>query len=102
MVRSIAPALNAVNGDIVFTSELRNGGKLSVETVNGEIDLQFANDVSGQFDIDTFNGEIDNCFGPKAKRTSKYAPGKELNFKEGSGSSRVKVSTVNGDITLCK
>ena len=94
--------LNAVNGDIEFSSELRDGGKLSVETVNGEIDLQFANDVSGQFDIDTFNGEIDNCFGPKAKRTSKYAPGKELNFKEGSGSSRVVISTVNGDITMCK
>ena len=67
-----------------------------------EVDLQFAGNVSGQFDIDTFNGGIDNCFGPKAQRTSKYAPGMELSFSEGDGDARVTVSTVNGDISICK
>lgn len=95
-------SFNVVNGDIVFRSELRKGGKLKAETVNGEVDLQFAGNVSGQFDIDTFNGSIDNCFGPKAQRTSKYAPGMELSFSEGDGDARVTVSTVNGDISICK
>ena len=95
-------SFNVVNGDIVFRSELRKGGKLKAETVNGEVDLRFAGTVSGQFDIDTFNGGIDNCFGPKAKRTSKYAPGMELSFSEGDGDARVTVSTVNGDISICK
>lgn len=95
-------SFNVVNGDIDFRSELRKGGKLKAETVNGEVNLRFVGNVSGQFDIDTFNGGIDNCFGPKAQRTSKYAPGMELSFSEGDGDARVTVSTVNGDISICK
>jgi DUF4097 and DUF4098 domain-containing protein YvlB len=92
---------NTVNGDIEFNAELRKDGRLSAETVNGEVDLQFEGKVSGRFDVDTFNGDIDNCFGPKPERTSKYAPGQELSFQEGSGDARINVSTMNGDITIC-
>jgi len=92
---------NTVNGDIEFDAELRKDGRLSAETVNGEVDLQFEGKVSGRFDVDTFNGDIDNCFGPKPERTSKYAPGQELSFQEGSGDARINVSTMNGDITIC-
>jgi DUF4097 and DUF4098 domain-containing protein YvlB len=95
-------SFNVVNGDVVFHSELRSGGKLKAETVNGEVDLRFMGDIAGEFDIDTFNGDIDNCFGPKPKRTSKYAPGMELSFTEGDGDARVTVSTVNGDISICR
>ena len=95
-------SFNVVNGDIIFRSELRSGGKLKAETVNGEVDLEFEGDISGQIEIDTFNGDIDNCFGPKPRRTSKYAPGMELSFTEGNGDARVTISTVNGDISICK
>jgi DUF4097 and DUF4098 domain-containing protein YvlB len=93
---------NTVNGDIEFNAELRSDGRLSAETVNGEVDLQFEGEISGRFDIDTFNGDIDNCFGPKPERTSKYTPGKELSFQEGSGDARINVSTMNGDISICR
>jgi DUF4097 and DUF4098 domain-containing protein YvlB len=94
--------LNSVNGEIVFHAELREDGKLSVETVNGDVDILFAGDVSARFDIETFNGDIDNCFGPKAERTSKYAPGWELSFTEGGGEGRVTITTLNGDVEMCK
>ncbi len=94
--------LNTVNGDITFSSALRDSGKLSVETVNGDVDLQFEGKVAGRFDIDTFNGDIRNCFGPKAERTSKYTPGYELSFQEGDGDARVVVSTLNGDVVICR
>ena len=93
---------NTVNGDIDFNAELRKDGRLSAETVNGGVDLQFEGEISGRFDIDTFNGDIDNCFGPKPERTSKYTPGKELSFQEGSGDARINVSTMNGDISICR
>ena len=93
---------NTVNGDIEFVATLRKGGRLSAETVNGSVDLKFEGDVSGRFDVDTFNGDIDNCFGPKPKRTSKYAPGQELSFQEGDGDARINVSTMNGDISICR
>jgi DUF4097 and DUF4098 domain-containing protein YvlB len=93
---------STVNGDIGFEAELRKDGRLSAETVNGEVGLQFAGKVSGRFDVDTFNGDIDNCFGPKPERTSKYAPGQELSFQEGNGDARINVSTMNGDISICR
>ena len=94
--------MNTVNGEILFQSELRDGGKLKAETVNGSVDVEFVGKVEGRFDIDTFNGDIDNCFGPKPQRTSKYTPGWELEFEEGDGDARITISTLNGDITLCR
>jgi DUF4097 and DUF4098 domain-containing protein YvlB len=94
--------LGTVNGEIVFQGELQDDGKLSVETVNGSVDIDFVGDVSARFSVDTFNGGINNCFGPKAERTSKYAPGWELEFSEGDGSGRVEVSTMNGRVNICK
>lgn len=94
--------MNTVNGEILFQSELRDGGKLKAETVNGSVDVDFVGTIEGRFQIDTFNGDIDNCFGPKAQRTSKYTPGWELDFVEGDGDARITISTLNGDVTMCR
>jgi DUF4097 and DUF4098 domain-containing protein YvlB len=93
---------NTVNGDIEFVAELRSDGRLTAETVNGEVDLTFKGRVAGRFDVDTFNGDISNCFGPKPERTSKYAPGMELSFQEGDGDARIIISTMNGDVSICR
>ena len=93
--------IGTVTGDIEFSAGLRNDGRLDVETVNGSVDIEFTGDVSARFDIDTFNGDISNCFGPEAERTSKYAPGWELQFTTGGGGGRVDISTLNGDVRIC-
>lgn len=95
-------SLNSVNGELDFQAGLRDGGRLTAESVNGEVNILFEGRVNARFDIETFNGDIDSCFGPKAERTSKYAPGWELSFTEGDGDGRVTVSTLNGDIDICK
>lgn len=94
--------LETVNGEITFHAELRDDGRLDIDTVNGGVDVEFAGEVSGKFDIETFNGNIRNCFGPKAERTSKYAPGLELEFSEGRGGARVQIETLNGNVRICK
>ncbi len=94
--------LGTVNGEVIFQGELRDDGRLSVETINGSVEIDFVGDVSARFSVDTFNGGINNCFGPKAERTSKYAPGWELEFSTGDGSGRVDVSTMNGRVSICK
>lgn len=94
-------ALKTVNGDPSFLAVLRKGGRLGAETVNGDVEIELGDNVSAVFDIDTFNGDIENCFGPAAQRTSKYAPGWELNFTQGAGEGSVTVSTMNGDIYIC-
>ncbi len=93
--------LQTVNGDLVFKAQLRNKGRLNGESVNGDVRIAFAGDVAAKFDVESFNGDIDNCFGPKAERTSKYAPGLELRFTQGNGEGSVSISTLNGDIDIC-
>ncbi|HNP37853.1 MAG TPA: DUF4097 family beta strand repeat-containing protein [Woeseiaceae bacterium] len=94
--------IESVSGDITFNAGLAKGGELGIETVNGDLDVEFTGAVSARFQIETFNGAIRNCFGPKPERTNKYAPGLELDFTEGDGAGRVSVSTLNGDLRLCK
>ena len=94
-------AMESVNGDLFFLAELVKGGKLGVETVNGDVEVELGDNVSAEIEIDSFNGDIENCFGPEAQRTSKYAPGWELNFTEGDGEGSVTISTLNGDIHVC-
>jgi DUF4097 and DUF4098 domain-containing protein YvlB len=94
--------LETVNGEVTFHAELRKGGRLDIDSVNGDVDVEFDGEVSGRFDIETFNGKIRNCFGPKAERTSKYTPGLELSFTEGNDSGRTKISTLNGNVSICK
>jgi len=101
MSKTVRSEISTVNGDIEISGGLHDDGKLVVDTVNGSIDIEFDGGVSARFDVDTFNGSIRNCFGPKAERSSKYAPGLELQFTEGGGDGNVIVSTMNGNIKIC-
>jgi Toastrack DUF4097 len=94
-------SLETVTGELLFNGSLRKGGKLTIDTVNGDVEAEFTSDISARFEIDTFNGKIRNCFGPKAERTSKYGPGWELEFTTRDGDSRVLISTLNGDVSVC-
>tara|TARA_R110002049_G_scaffold20717_12_gene75964 strand:- start:13283 stop:14173 length:891 start_codon:yes stop_codon:yes gene_type:complete len=94
--------IETVSGNLDFSAALAAGGKLDMESVSGNIDLEFEGEVSARFDVESFSGRIKNCFGPKAERTSKYAPGVELSFSEGAGDGRVSLSTLNGNIEICK
>jgi DUF4097 and DUF4098 domain-containing protein YvlB len=94
--------MNTTNGDIVFRASLNDGGRLDAETINGGVDINFEGPLSARFNVETFNGRIDNCFGPDAVEISRYTPGSELRFTEGSGAGRVDINTLNGRIRLCK
>lgn len=94
--------IESVNGDLVFNGQLVSGGRMAMETVNGDVDIEFVGDVDAEFHIETFNGDIDSCFGPEPRRTSRYAPGLELHFVQGDGAGRVDISTLNGDIDVCR
>ena len=95
-------AMETVDGRIDFESNLRGRGDLDIETVNGKVVVDFVGSLSAEIEVNTFTGGIRNCFGPKPERTSKYAPGWELSFTEGSGDGSVNIATLNGGVTLCK
>ena len=93
--------LKTVSGDVEASLTLAGGGRLDAESVSGNIDLRLGKPLNAEFDLETFSGDIDSCVGPKAERKSKYAPGSELRFTQGSGGARVSVETLSGDIELC-
>ena len=94
--------VHTVNGDIVFDAKLLDEGRLEIETINGEVDVNLNGGVDARYDIESFNGNIRNCFGPDPVKASRYTPGLELRFTEGSDSGRVTIQTLNGNISLCK
>jgi len=94
--------VRSTSGDLTIASVLAQDGRFDVESISGDVRFELHGPVNAEFDVSSFNGEIRNCFGPKAVSTSEYAPGKELRFREGQGSGRVRVKTLNGDIDLCR
>jgi DUF4097 and DUF4098 domain-containing protein YvlB len=93
--------LRSTSGDIGLKGRLDADARIDFESISGDVRLDLAPPVGAEFEVTSFNGEIRNCFGPKPVRTSEYAPGTELRFKEGQGSARVRIKTLNGDIGIC-
>lgn len=93
--------VRTTNGDMGIATRLASGGRLDVETINGDVELKILGNVDAEFDIHTFNGDIESCYGDEQVRSRERGPGHDLNFTRGSGSSRVRVKTLNGDVDLC-
>jgi hypothetical protein len=94
--------LRSTSGDLTLTGRLSPDARLDIESISGDVRVDLVGQGGAEFDLSSFNGEIRNCFGPKSQRTDEYAPGRELRFREGTGSARVRVKTLNGDIGLCR
>lgn len=92
--------INTTNGEARLETALDKGARVNMETINGDLTLVLHGEIDAEFDLETFNGSIRSEFGPKAERTSKYAPGTELRFTEGEGSARVVMETLNGGIII--
>lgn len=93
--------LKTVSGSVQAALALAPQAQLEAETVSGDVRLRFRAPINAEFDLESFSGSLEACFGPPARRTSAYAPGTELRFKQGDGSARVSVETLSGDATLC-
>ena len=93
--------LRSTSGNLGLTGRLATDARLDIESISGDVRLDLASPVGAEFDVSSFNGQIRNCFGPEPVRTSEYAPGRELRFREGGGTARVRIKTLNGDISVC-
>jgi hypothetical protein len=93
--------LRSTSGDLGIRGRLTPDARLDFESISGNVRLDLEGPVGAEFDVSSFNGDIRNCFGPKPARTSEYAPGSELRFREGQGTARVRIKTLNGDIGVC-
>ena len=94
--------LRSTSGDLSVTAQLAPDARVDIESISGDVRLDLLSPVAAEFEVSSFNGEIRNCFGPKPVRTDEYAPGREWRYKAGSGTARVRIKTLNGDVGVCK
>ena len=92
--------MSATSGNLSFEGALAKGGSYDLNDVSGDVVLAVGDSPDAHFDISSFSGDIDNSFGPKPTRVSKYSPGMELHFSNGSGGANLSARTLSGDIHL--
>jgi len=93
--------VSSVSGEIEIDAELTPTARVEMESVSGSLTLRLKPPVNAEFDIESFSGDIENCFGQSARDTSKYTPGSELSFTQGSGGARIEMQTLSGEINVC-
>ena len=101
MDEAVRSRLRSTSGDLSLKGRLAADARIDFESISGDVRLDLPVPLDAEFEVSSFNGEIRNCFGPKAQRTSQYAPGTELRFRQGQGGARVRIKTLNGDISVC-
>jgi hypothetical protein len=89
-----------LSGPIVFAADLEPNALVRFDSYVGAVELRLSPSVDASFELSTFGGTVVNELGPPARKSSDYAPGKELNFTRGPGSSRILIDTYGGDIRL--
>lgn len=93
--------MTSVNGDARVSMGLLADADIEVDTVGGSISLTFNKDVSARFEVEAHaGGKIINKLSDAKVNKAKYGPGQWIDFTQGSGNGRVRVSTVNGKVTL--
>ena len=91
--------LSTVNGTVEADFQsLEAVRKISLETVNGKVLLTVPSDSSATLKADSLNGEIVNDFGLPVRK-GEYV-GKDLYGKIGAGETQIKMSSVNGDLSV--
>ena len=91
----------SVSGSIEFRGNLSSGARVDFSSHSGNIELLLPADTAAGFEIETFAGDIRSEFGGEVRRTSRYAPGRELYHSTGSDA-KVSVETFSGNVYLSK
>lgn len=93
--------LETVNGTVEADFErLEAGSKISLNTVNGRVNLTIPSDSNATIKADTVNGVIKNDFGLPVRK-GEYV-GKDLYGRIGSGEVQIKLSSVNGGLSIAR
>ena len=92
--------ISSVNGTVkAELTDLGIGNDVKLSTVNGTVNLYLPASIDAAFKASTVNGSIKNDFGLEVVKR-KYSSGSSLNGTLGSGSSKVRLSSVNGTIDI--
>jgi hypothetical protein len=93
--------VSTVNGDLELELSLAENARVTLSSVGGDTDLKLKGDISARFNLETHSGgDIRNRLTDDKPTESRYSRGEKLRFTMGSGSAKVEIDTVGGDIKL--
>lgn len=93
--------LSTVNGEVSADFDrLESGNKINLNTVNGSAKVSIPSDSNATFKVDSLNGNISTDFGLPVRK-GKYV-GRDLYGKIGSGDVVIRLSSVNGPLTISR
>ncbi len=93
-------SLESVSGGIHWKAAIAGRGPFEMESMSGSVVVAVPASVAADFEVSTFSGNISSELGPEPERTSKYGPGRELNFTAGAGGPRVSLSSFSGSVKI--
>ncbi len=102
LAKNLSGALNisTINGTLnAELTQLKTGSDVNLSTVNGTVNLYLPSYVDAVFRGSTVNGSINTDLGLTVTKR-KYGAGSSLSGTLGSGSSQVKLTSVNGTIAV--
>lgn len=92
--------VDTTSGDIRFAAKLGANEDYEFHSVSGNVALSLPKIPPATFDVSSFSGDIDTNFGPQARRTSEFGPGKEWHYQSGSGKADIRIRTLSGDVRI--
>ncbi len=92
--------LSTTSGSIELVGKLDARAEIEADSHSGRVELQLPPSTSARFRVSTHSGRISNELGPPAERTSRYGPGRKLEFELGGGDGRITIDTFSGSVSL--
>ncbi len=92
--------LSTTSGTIRCEAAPTGSDSLKLKSLSGSVTLVVPKNLAADFELSTFSGNIHNEIGPKAERTSKYAPGRRAQFSTGAGGPHIEINSFSGTIEL--
>ncbi len=89
---------SSVSGDISLRGKPGDNARVDTETMSGDIRIDATGDLSARIEAETFSGRIRSDFG--AVKEPEHGPGRSLDATVGGGSSRIRIETFSGDISI--
>lgn len=88
-----------VSGDVEYTGRLVDNGRYKFSAHSGDVTIHVPGTPNATFGIETFSGEFESDFQIQLQGGSRIN-GKNWEFRLGTGSARVQLSSFSGTITL--
>jgi len=90
----------SVSGDVdVEISRLEGNDDMTFSTVSGNVNARMPAGLDGHVEMSSFSGSIDTSF-PIQIQEAKFTSGRRASGQIGSGSRRLRMSTMSGNLSL--